>query len=192
LGFKPHKEVSKCLGRLPSGLSEEFKAGTVRLVREERRPISDARSLGVTMESIRQWVKQADLDAGRRHDGLSSEEREELRQLRKENCVLREEREILRKRPSSPRRPSGPVEVFGFVEREKANHEVRLMCRVLGVSPAATTPGDRDPPVGVAVRTIGCAMLSGRSMNVRGAPMALPACWPSCVSLTACAVRRSE
>jgi transposase len=77
---------------------DEFKAGAVRLVREERRPISDvARSLGVTTESIRQWVKQADLDAGRRHDGLSSEEREELRQLRKENRVLREEREILRK-----------------------------------------------------------------------------------------------
>jgi transposase len=76
----------------------EFKSEAVRLVREGGRPISDvAQSLGVTPESLRQWLKQADLDAGRRSDGLTSEEREELRQLRRENQRLRQEKEILKR-----------------------------------------------------------------------------------------------
>ena len=86
----------------------ESKAEAVRLVREGGRTISDvAQSLGVTAESLRQWLKQADLDAGRRSDGLTSDEREELRQLRRENQRLRQEKEILKgRRPSSLRRPT--------------------------------------------------------------------------------------
>jgi transposase len=45
---------------------------------------------------MRNWVKQADLDEGRRADGVTSAEREELRRLRRENRRLREEREILK------------------------------------------------------------------------------------------------
>ena len=56
-----------------------------------------AQSLGVTTESLRQWLKQADLDAGRRSDGLTSDEREELRLLRRENQRLRQEKEILKR-----------------------------------------------------------------------------------------------
>ncbi len=44
-----------------------------------------------------QWLKQADLDEGKRSDGLTSDEQEELRRLRRENRILREEREILKK-----------------------------------------------------------------------------------------------
>ena len=55
-----------------------------------------AKDLGVTEQSLRNWVKQANVDAGRAH-GVSSEEKEELRRLRRENRILREEREILRK-----------------------------------------------------------------------------------------------
>ena len=47
--------------------------------------------------AIRNWVKQADLDEGRRSDGLTTEEREELRQLRRDNKRLRMEQEILKK-----------------------------------------------------------------------------------------------
>jgi transposase len=46
---------------------------------------------------VREWIKHADLDAGRRSDGLTTAEREELRRLRREVRDLREEREILRK-----------------------------------------------------------------------------------------------
>ena len=81
----------------------EFRAEAIRLVREAHVPISDAaRDLGISGDSIRGWIKQADLDAGVRKDGLTTEERAELNRLRRENRVLREEREILKKavRPS--------------------------------------------------------------------------------------------
>jgi transposase len=56
-----------------------------------------ARELDLTETAVREWVKRADLDAGRRTDGLTTADREELRRLRREVRDLREEREILRK-----------------------------------------------------------------------------------------------
>lgn len=77
---------------------EEFRRDAVRLLERGDRSISQlARDLGVSTESLRSWRKQAQLDRGERDDGLSSEERDELRRLRRENRVLREEREILKK-----------------------------------------------------------------------------------------------
>jgi transposase len=76
----------------------EFRAEAVRLVRSSGRLIREvAQDLGVSEQALRNWVRQGDLDAGRRTDGLTSSEQEELRQLRRENRVLREEREILKK-----------------------------------------------------------------------------------------------
>ena len=76
----------------------EFRAEAVRLVRVGGREVREvAQSLGVSQESLRIWLKQTDLDAGLRKDGLSSEERKELVRLRRENRNLREDREILKK-----------------------------------------------------------------------------------------------
>jgi transposase len=67
------------------------------LVRAGRGAESLAREFKVTAVTIRKWVVQADLDQGRRSDGLTTDERKEITQLRRENRVLREEREILKK-----------------------------------------------------------------------------------------------
>lgn len=55
-----------------------------------------ARDLGISTETLRQWVKQAELDAGVRHDGLTTEETEGVRRLSREIKTPREEREILK------------------------------------------------------------------------------------------------
>jgi transposase len=76
----------------------EYKAEVVELIRSSGKTAGQvAKELGLTETAVREWVKRADLDAGRRADGLVSSEREELRRLRRENRDLREEREILRK-----------------------------------------------------------------------------------------------
>ena len=76
---------------------EEFRREAVRLLRRGDRSIPElARDLGVSPQSLRNWSTQLDVDEGKR-DGLSSEEREELRRLRRENRILTEEREILKK-----------------------------------------------------------------------------------------------
>ena len=75
----------------------EFKAEVVALCKAGDRSIGQvARDLGLTETAVREWVKQADIDAGRR-DGLTTAEREELARLRRENRVLREERDILKR-----------------------------------------------------------------------------------------------
>ncbi len=76
---------------------EEFKREAVELLRAGGRPLAQiARELGVSTESLRLWRKQAQIDAGERA-GTTSEEREELRRLRRENRRLEQEREILKK-----------------------------------------------------------------------------------------------
>lgn len=74
----------------------EFKRRIVELVRSGRSPEELAREFEPSAGAIRTWVKQAELDEGLRSDGLTSEEREELRVLRRENRQLRLERDILK------------------------------------------------------------------------------------------------
>ena len=76
----------------------EYKAEVVELIRSTSKTVGQvARELDLTETAVRQWVRQAELDAGRRTDGLTTAERDELRRLRREVRELGEEREILRK-----------------------------------------------------------------------------------------------
>jgi transposase len=76
----------------------EFRAEAVRLVREGGRQVSvAAKDLGVSAESLRHWVAQADLDSGRRKNGLTTEERQELVRLRRRVRDLEEDKVILKK-----------------------------------------------------------------------------------------------
>jgi transposase len=69
----------------------------IDLVRVGRTPESLSREFEPTAQTIHNWMRQADLDEGRRDDGATSAEREELRRLRRDNKRLRQEREILAK-----------------------------------------------------------------------------------------------
>ncbi len=74
-----------------------FRAEAVRLTRSGGAPLVQiARDLGISQDTLRLWVKQAQVEVGER-EGLTGEERAELARLRRENRVLREEREILKK-----------------------------------------------------------------------------------------------
>ena len=75
----------------------EFCHQRVELARSGRAVREFAREFECSDQTLRNWVRQADLDEGRRDDGLTSAEREALRRLRRENRRLREEREILAK-----------------------------------------------------------------------------------------------
>jgi transposase len=77
---------------------KEFREEAVRLVRTRTRPVTEiARELEVAVETLRVWVKRADVDAGLRHDAPTTPELEEIRRLRREVRELREVREILTK-----------------------------------------------------------------------------------------------
>ena len=75
----------------------EFRQQMVDLVRAGRTPEELSREYEPTAQSIWNWVRQAERDGGVRQDGLTTDEKEELRRLRRENRVLREEKEILKK-----------------------------------------------------------------------------------------------
>jgi transposase len=72
----------------------QFRTEAVRLVKESGKSKSQiAADLGLSYETLRKWVRQAEID----EEGLTTDERQELRRLRRENWILREEREILKK-----------------------------------------------------------------------------------------------
>ena len=81
-----------------SRYTQEFKVEAVQLARSspERSIRQLAYELGIADQTLRNWINQAQIDRGER-EGLTTEECEELRRLRKENRILRQEREILKK-----------------------------------------------------------------------------------------------
>ena len=87
----------------------EYRERIVELVRAGRSPGSVARECEPSAQCIRNWVAQAERDAGRRADGLTTDERTELQRLRRENATLREEREILKKAAAWFARETGAI-----------------------------------------------------------------------------------
>ena len=81
----------------PRKYPDELREQAVREVRATGRPIAHvAKDLGIHKEALRGWVRQAEADTGERDDRLTTAEREELRQLRRENAELRRANEILK------------------------------------------------------------------------------------------------
>ena len=97
-------------GRYPP----EYKEELVGLVRSGRSPGSLAREFEPSAQTIRNWVKQADVDEGRRSDGLTTEARKEMRELKREVKRLRMEREILKKAAAWFARESGSIPSGGM------------------------------------------------------------------------------
>ena len=87
----------------------ELRRRMVELVRSGRSPESLAEEYEPSGESIRNWVKQADRDSGKRQDSLTTEEKDELARLRRENRTLREERAILAKAAAWFARETGKI-----------------------------------------------------------------------------------
>jgi transposase len=85
------------MGKRRKSYPRELQQQMVRLARAGRTAEDLGREFEPSSQSIRNWVKQAQLDEGSRTDGLKTEEREELVRLRRENARLQEEREILSK-----------------------------------------------------------------------------------------------
>ena len=89
---------SKTERRARRQFAEEFKAGAVRLVVEEGKTVGAvARELDLTASALAKWVHHARAERTKGKSGLMKEEREELARLRKENRILAEERDILKK-----------------------------------------------------------------------------------------------
>ena len=96
------------MGKTKPPYTPEFRAEAVRLARTSGLRLSEiAADLGCSTESLRHWVQQTKVDA-REAPGLTTDERDELRRLRRENKVLREEREILKKAAAFFARESDP------------------------------------------------------------------------------------
>src|SRR3954469_15540014 len=76
---------------------EKFRREAIEMLRAGRTPRELAQSLGVSQQTLRNWRRQAELDRGERADGLPSDERDELRRLRRENARLTQERDLLKR-----------------------------------------------------------------------------------------------
>ena len=87
----------------------ELRRRLVELLRAGRSPAELAEEFEPSDQCIRNWVRQADRDRGKRQDGLTSEEKVELARLRQENRRLREERAILAKAAAWFARETGKI-----------------------------------------------------------------------------------
>ena len=145
--------------------SAEFRAEALRLVRTSgKTKTAIAQDLGISLRRCAPGCARPS-STRERHYALTSEELAELRRLRREVKILREEREILVKAaaffgspfvpPSVPPRAGDqltPMRKYEFVEHWKAAFPIRRLCCALGVSPSAWSPR-RRPQSGSLAQT---------------------------------------
>ena len=127
----------------------EFRREAIELVRiSSKSQHQIAEDLGISDVTLRNWVKQAERDEGRRPDGLSTDEREELARLRRENSDAadgaRDPQEGCSFFRPGDRRAVG--ELFSLIAAEKANFPVSVMCRALGVNRTSFHDWERRAP----------------------------------------------
>ena len=132
----------------------EIKERAVRLVVEtiersgEQGAVSRvAHQLGIGVESLRAWVRQAEVDRGTRA-GLTSEERARMRELERENRELRRANEILKERGGLLRGGARPplLEMSRYIEAHRATFGVEPICQVLAVAPSSYYAGRSRAP----------------------------------------------
>ncbi|MEV6058074.1 transposase [Streptomyces sp. NPDC052107] len=93
-GLRSWRRRSTSTTAVPRKYPDELRERAVREVRATGRPVAHvARDLGIHPEALRGWVRQAEADTGERDDRLTTAERDELKQLRKEDAELRRERD---------------------------------------------------------------------------------------------------
>jgi transposase len=114
----------------------EFRRETVSLVKASGRSVREvAGELGVSTESLRIWLKQDQLDRGERDDGLTTEERDELRKLCRQVRELEQEREILKRAVTFfARETDRRVSLYRLIDEESQRQPVSRLCRTLGVT----------------------------------------------------------
>ncbi|NNN37650.1 IS3 family transposase [Streptomyces sp. S3(2020)] len=124
----------------PRKYPDELRERAIREVRTTGRPVAHvAKDLGIHKEALRQWVRQAEADHGERDDRLTTAERDELRQLRKENAELKRANEILKAAsvffcPGDRPSPDEAEQVIDHLRQMDLG--VDPVCRVLQLSPS--------------------------------------------------------
>jgi len=109
LSFTCKTETRVVMPRTRVAYPLEFRRQIVELFRNGRTLRELSEEFEPSRETIRNWIKQADLDAGHRSDGFTTPEREELRTLRKQNRRLQQERDILAKAAAWFARETGSI-----------------------------------------------------------------------------------
>ncbi|MCI0344767.1 MAG: IS3 family transposase [Chloroflexi bacterium] len=111
-----------------------------------------ATQLGIGPESVRQWVRQAEIDGGQR-DGLTTEERERIKQLERENRELRRANEILKSAAGFLRGGARPplAAMTRYIDEQRARWGVEPICRTLAIAPSSYYAAKVRPPSARAV-----------------------------------------
>ena len=159
---------------------QEFREQVVKLVQAGGQTVSEiAREFEISTDSVRRWLKQAERDAGSRQDGLSTPERKELGQLRRDNRQLRMEREILAKAAAWFARETDSIPSGSSNSQERTRRAIRSRASAgcWESRPAGTTRGTGGRPVAGNLRgaSRAGAAASGRGRRVAAAGSAADA-----------------